>query len=365
MKPIRIAAVAALVLAAAALAGVGLPEAARSQQGTATRGITVNATGQVEAAPDRAALELGVETQAPNAQSALAQNAERLNRVLAALRRAGVAKDDLQTSQVSLWPQRASDGTTVTGYQATNTVSAELGVEKAGAAIDAAVGAGANVVSGPALAVEERDALYRQALAKAVEAGRRQGRGRRRRRRRLGRPRDGRGGIGRLRAAAAVRVRGSSERRGCLGHADRARHAGDRGDRHGHVRVGIAPRPQKNLAFVRALLYRGMTHGPRDDCSDFFQRRRYARPYALAGAPFPPTPARSIAKQGGEPALIVPLPKGAASCTRRSTTPTQNATRAGSASSPTSAGGPRTRSSQPRSRVCAASGTGAPSLPTD
>ena len=172
MKPIRIAAVATLVLAAAALAGVGLPEAAHSEQGTPTRGITVNATGQVEAAPDLAALELGVETQAPNAQSALAQNAERLNRVLAALRRAGVAKDDLQTSQVSLWPQRESDGTTVTGYQATNTVSVELGVEKAGAAIDAAVGAGANVVSGPALAVEERDALYRQALAKAVEAGR-------------------------------------------------------------------------------------------------------------------------------------------------------------------------------------------------
>jgi uncharacterized protein len=172
MKPIRIAAVAALVLAAAALAGVGLPEEARSEQGAPTRGITVSATGQVEAAPDRAALELGVETESPNAQSALAQNAERLNRVLAALRRAGVAKHDLQTSQVSLWPQRASDGTTVTGYQATNTVSAELGVEQAGAVIDAAVGAGANVVSGPALAVQERDALYRQALAKAVEAGR-------------------------------------------------------------------------------------------------------------------------------------------------------------------------------------------------
>jgi uncharacterized protein len=172
MKPIRIAAVAALVLAAAALAGVGLPEAARSEQGTPARGITVSATGEVEAAPDRAALELGVETQAPSAQSALAQNAERLNRVLAALRKAGVVKDDLKTSQVSLWPQREGDGSTVTGYQATNTVSAELEVEEAGAAIDAAVGAGANVVSGPALSVDERDALYREALAKAVEAAR-------------------------------------------------------------------------------------------------------------------------------------------------------------------------------------------------
>ncbi len=106
MKPIRIAAVAAIVLVTVALAGVGRPEEARSDQGTPLRGITVNASGNVEATPDKAALELGVETQAPDAKTALAQNAERLNRVIAALRKAGVSKDDLQTSNVSLWPQR-------------------------------------------------------------------------------------------------------------------------------------------------------------------------------------------------------------------------------------------------------------------
>ena len=172
MKPIRIAAVAALVLAAAALAGVGRPEEARSDQGTPARGITVNASGKIEAAPDKAALQLGVETQAPDAKTALAQNAERLNRVIAALRKAGVSKDDLQTSNVSLWPQRDDGSTSITGYSAQNTVSAELDVAKAGNAIDAAVGAGANVASGPSLSVGDRDKLYREALKKAVEAGR-------------------------------------------------------------------------------------------------------------------------------------------------------------------------------------------------
>jgi uncharacterized protein len=172
MKPIRIAAVAALVLAAAALAGIGRPEQARSQERTTNRGITVTASGKVEGIPDRAALEIGVDTQAPSAKEALAQNAERLRRVLDALRKAGVAKDDLHASQVSLWPQRISDGTAITGYQAQNTVSIELAVAKAGGAIDAAVAAGANVVSGPSLAVEERDELYRKALADAVEAAR-------------------------------------------------------------------------------------------------------------------------------------------------------------------------------------------------
>jgi uncharacterized protein len=172
MKPIRIAAVAALVLVAAAIAGVGRPEEARSEQGTTTRGITVNAAGNVETAPDQAALELGVETQAPDAKTALAQNAERLGRVIDALRKAGVAKDDLRTSNVSIWPQRESDGMSVTGYQAHNAVSAELDVAKAGAAIDAAVAAGANVASGPMMSVSERDALYRKALKNAVEAAR-------------------------------------------------------------------------------------------------------------------------------------------------------------------------------------------------
>jgi uncharacterized protein len=172
MKPIRIAAIAALVLAAAAVAGVGRPEEARSEQGTPTRGITVNASGDVETTPDRAALELGVQTNAANAKAALAQNAERLNQVLDALRKAGVAKDDLQTSNVSLWPQHDPDGNTVTGYQVQNTVAAELDVAKAGDAIDAAVAAGANVVGGPSLSVGERDALYRKALKNAVEAAR-------------------------------------------------------------------------------------------------------------------------------------------------------------------------------------------------
>ena len=87
MNPIRIAAVAALVLAAAALAGVGLPEQARSDEGAPARGITVTASGKVESIPDRAALEIGVETQAGSAKSALGQNADRLADVIDACTR--------------------------------------------------------------------------------------------------------------------------------------------------------------------------------------------------------------------------------------------------------------------------------------
>jgi uncharacterized protein len=172
MKPIRIAAAAALVLVAAAIAGVGRPEEARSEQGTPTRGITVTASGKVDAVPDQAALELGVETQAPNAKDALSQNAERLRRVLDALRKAGVSKDDVRTSYVSLWPERDDEGVSISGYSAHNTVSVEVEVAKAGDAIDAAVAAGANVVGGPSMSVGDREALQRKALKDAVEAAR-------------------------------------------------------------------------------------------------------------------------------------------------------------------------------------------------
>ena len=172
MNPIRIAAVSALILFAAALAGVGLPEQASGDQGAPARGITVSATADVEAVPDRAALQVGVDTQASTAKDALSQNSERVRKVIDALRRAGVDKDDLQTSQVSLWPETEPEGRGVVGYRAQNTVAVELDVAEAGEAIDAAVAAGANTVSGPTLSVAEREEHYREALAKAVDAAR-------------------------------------------------------------------------------------------------------------------------------------------------------------------------------------------------
>lgn len=173
MKSIRIVALALLGLAAIALAGVGRPEPAQSQAGDARRGITVNATGKVTAVPDTAELSLGVETQAGTARDALAQNSVQVRRVIDAVRAAGVSKDDLQTSQVSMWPQRSSDGRTVTGYVATNSISVEVDeLAKAGDVVDAAVAAGANLAWGPTLSVEDREARYREALAKAVEQAR-------------------------------------------------------------------------------------------------------------------------------------------------------------------------------------------------
>ena len=126
-------------LAAAALA-VGAPLAAAAQTGPApvlgVNGtlLTVSAEGKVTRTPDLAMFSAGVVSQGKTASEALAANSADMTRVIAALKRAGIADKDIQTSNLSLNPvyqqQRSlPDGTIdppqprIIGYQANNTVS--------------------------------------------------------------------------------------------------------------------------------------------------------------------------------------------------------------------------------------------------
>jgi uncharacterized protein YggE len=155
---------AAAVVAVAAFAGVGRPEAAHGDVASPDT-VTTTGHGVVTVVPDEASVSAGVHTQAASAAAALAQNAQLMSSVVAALKAAGGS--DLQTQQVSLYPQ-TNDQNQVTSYVADNSVSAKTKIAGAGALIDAAVAAGANTVNGPTLDVSDRDARYRDALGKAV-----------------------------------------------------------------------------------------------------------------------------------------------------------------------------------------------------
>jgi uncharacterized protein len=143
--------------------------AAPVQPGTVMTGsgITVVGTGTADVVPDVADWSFGVSSQAATASDALSANASAMNAVLDALKSAGVSKEDLQTSQVSLYPETADDGRTVTGYSASSTVTAT--VRKF---VDAAVRAGANDVYGPNLHPSDTDAQYREAVDKAFDDAR-------------------------------------------------------------------------------------------------------------------------------------------------------------------------------------------------
>ena len=159
--------IAAVLLTASAIAGVAQPHLGRSADAPA-KTITVSGNGTVTTVPDRASFDFTIETRAQTATGAMARNADAAAAVATALKNAGVAAADIQTSQVSLAPQTNQDGTEIIGYAASNTISVKTTIAKAGSVVDAAVGAGANGVSGPSLSRSDEDALYRDALKKAV-----------------------------------------------------------------------------------------------------------------------------------------------------------------------------------------------------
>jgi uncharacterized protein YggE len=139
--------------------------------------LSVSAEGASEARPDLATLSLGVTTEAQTAQAALADNARRMSALTAALRRAGVAERDIQTSNVSVFPQqqyRENQPPLITGYQANNTVTAKIrNIDNTGRVIDAAVAAGGNTVHGVSFSHADPDAQLDVARRAAVAEARR------------------------------------------------------------------------------------------------------------------------------------------------------------------------------------------------
>lgn len=141
----------------------------------ATR-LEIDASGEVIRVPDMVQISAGVVTQSATAARALADNAQRMNATIAALKRAGVGDRDLQTSAIRLQPQyRYADNQppAITGYQATNQVSVQLrDVSGSGKVLDALVAAGANQIDGPNLTVNKPEAALDEARTQALATAR-------------------------------------------------------------------------------------------------------------------------------------------------------------------------------------------------
>lgn len=173
----------ALLLSTALLvpAAAGAPALAQGQHAAhhapAEGRVTLSATGSVRAAPDMATVSAGVVTEADSAAEALAANSEAMNRVFAALRQAGIAERDVQTSNLQInpvWsggygPDGRESERRITGYQATNTVTARVSeLDSLGATVDALVSSGANQLQGVNFGLENRDAAMDEARRRAV-----------------------------------------------------------------------------------------------------------------------------------------------------------------------------------------------------
>jgi len=163
---------------AAALASSALaPHSALAVDPTAPREhmISVSGTGRVLAAPDVADLRLGVSVTRTTVKDARNVAAGQMNRVIAALKKLGIADKDLQTSGLSLQPNYTySNGGTprLTGYTLSNGVSVTVrDLDKLGDAIDDGLAAGATTLDGVSFRVDDpakaQDQARKEALAQA------------------------------------------------------------------------------------------------------------------------------------------------------------------------------------------------------
>ncbi len=138
--------------------------------------VTVTAEGRVDRAPDIADLSGGVVTTAPTAAAAMAENATRMTAVIAAVRRAGIADRDIQTTGLGLQPQYRYDNNrppVLTGYQASNAVALRIRkLADTGRLLDALVAVGANQINGPGFRVDAADAALDEARTQAVATAR-------------------------------------------------------------------------------------------------------------------------------------------------------------------------------------------------
>lgn len=175
MKPLSLVLVALSFSACSAnpepIAAQSIPPAAEPPPS-----VSVSATATVRRTPDRAVIQLAVETFAPTARSASDQNAALMESVLAAVREQGVPSSSMRTLRLELQPRydnRRDVEPEIVGYRAVNQVTVRLDeVERVGGVVDAAVEAGANRVTGIRFELTEPEAAYHDALRQAIARAR-------------------------------------------------------------------------------------------------------------------------------------------------------------------------------------------------
>ncbi|MDE5444567.1 DUF541 domain-containing protein [Bradyrhizobium sp. CSA207] len=166
-KPVAVAAVLAATLLASPALADDFPAA-----------ISVSGQATVSAAPDLAQIDAGVANDAKSAKEASDANNAAMGKVLLALKGAGIAEKDYQTSRLSLQPQyapnRSGGASPVVGFRASNRVTVKIrDVTKVAGIIDTLVSAGANDIGNISFEVTQTSKLLDEAREQAVADARR------------------------------------------------------------------------------------------------------------------------------------------------------------------------------------------------
>lgn len=136
---------------------------------TAGRYITVVGHAEINARPDTAIIQIGVDTEAKTAKEALDQNSKQSAAVQKKLTDLGIDAKDIQTSGFSIYPTYGTDGRQLTGYRVVNSVTVKIrSLDKAGTLLDQVVQAGANSIAGMSFTIDNPRTFQDQAREQAM-----------------------------------------------------------------------------------------------------------------------------------------------------------------------------------------------------
>lgn len=150
--------------------------AAQPANPTADQPQFIRVTGEavVGSTPDEVMLDIGVTTQARTAQAAASENAEKVERVIAALKKEAGANATVRTTQYALNPdyrqiRDENEPPLITSYTAYNMVQVRTrDMARIGGIIDAAIAAGANTIQSVSFAINEQNKARNEALTEAT-----------------------------------------------------------------------------------------------------------------------------------------------------------------------------------------------------
>ena len=138
--------------------------------------ISVGGRGEVKVSPDRATVQISVQTRAVTAAAAAAENAKKQQSVMTALRSLGLGNDQLSTINYNVYPEQRYDQgkePVIVGYNVTNTILVDVRkLDQVGPVIDAALAHGANMITSLQFYASNTETARRNAIAIAIEKAR-------------------------------------------------------------------------------------------------------------------------------------------------------------------------------------------------
>jgi len=150
--------------------------AQQSDNIAATPAISVASRGEVKVSPDRATIQIAVQTKGETAAAAASENAKKQKAVIDALRALGLGDKDISTSGYNVYPEQRYEPNkdpVISGYNVTNTLTVDLkSVSLVGRVIDAALGNGANMINSLQFYASNVESARRDAIAAAVRKAR-------------------------------------------------------------------------------------------------------------------------------------------------------------------------------------------------